>query len=73
MLFTALLYIAQPGTLWFAIVCVIASNFFFGSGENLLAAFLPEIAKVRAVLIRLSPEPTTGSLLSICADLGRPW
>ena len=49
-LFTAaMLYFAQPETLWFAIVCVIASNFFFGSGENLIAAFLPEIAKVRAM------------------------
>ena len=48
-LFTALLYFAQPETLWLAIVCVIVSNFFFGSGENLIAAFLPEIAKVRAM------------------------
>ena len=48
-LFTALLYFAQPETLWLAIVCVIASNFFFSSGENLIAAFLPEIAKVRAM------------------------
>lgn len=48
-LFTALLFFAQPETLWFAIVCVIASNFFFSSGENLIAAFLPEIAKVRAM------------------------
>lgn len=48
-LFTAMLYFAQPETLWFAVVCVIASNFFFGSGENLIAAFLPEIAKVRAM------------------------
>lgn len=48
-LFTSMLYFAQPETLWLAIVCVIASNFFFGSGENLIAAFLPEIAKVRAM------------------------
>lgn len=48
-LFTAMLYFAQPETLWLAIVCVIASNFFFGSGENLIAAFLPEIAKVRTI------------------------
>ena len=48
-LFTAMLYFAQPETLWFAVVCVIASNFFSGSGENLIAAFLPEIAKVRAM------------------------
>ncbi|MDP1957185.1 MAG: MFS transporter, partial [Rhodocyclaceae bacterium] len=48
-LFTALLWFAQPETLWFAIVCVIAANFFFGSGENLIAAFLPELAKSRAL------------------------
>ncbi|OGT06637.1 MAG: MFS transporter [Gallionellales bacterium RBG_16_57_15] len=48
-LFTALLCFAQPGTLWLAIACVIVSNFFFGSGENLIAAFLPELAKPRAM------------------------
>ena len=48
-LFTALLYFAQPDTLWLAIMCVILSNFFFGSGENLIAAFLPEISRVRAM------------------------
>jgi UMF1 family MFS transporter len=47
--FTALLYFAQPDTLWFAIVCVILSNFFFGSGENLIAAFLPELSTSRAM------------------------
>jgi len=47
--FTALLYFAQPDTLWFAIACVILSNFFFGSGENLIAAFLPELATSRAM------------------------
>jgi MFS transporter, UMF1 family len=48
-LFTSLLYFAQPETLWWTIVCVIAANFFFGSGENLIAAFLPEIARTRAL------------------------
>ncbi len=48
-LFTALLYFAQPDTLWLAILCVILSNFFFGSGENLIAAFLPELARPRAM------------------------
>jgi MFS transporter, UMF1 family len=48
-LFTALLYFAQPETLWFAVVCVVVSNFFFGSGENLVAAFLPEISSARAL------------------------
>ena len=48
-LFTALLSFAQPDTLWLTIVCVIVSNFFFGSGENLIAAFLPELSKTRAM------------------------
>ncbi|MBU1665593.1 MAG: MFS transporter [Gammaproteobacteria bacterium] len=48
-LFTGLLYFAQPETLWLAIVCVVAANFFYGTGENLIAAFLPEIAKDRAL------------------------
>lgn len=48
-LFTGLLYFAQTGTLWFALACVIMSNFFFGTGENLIAAFLPEIARVRSL------------------------
>ncbi|MFZ9552263.1 MAG: MFS transporter [Hylemonella sp.] len=47
--FTALLYFAQPDALWLAIACVIASNFFFGSGENLIASFLPELSKARAM------------------------
>lgn len=48
-LFTALLYFAQPDTLWFAVVCVIVSNYFFGSGENLIAAYLPELSQSRAM------------------------
>ncbi|MFN3885191.1 MAG: MFS transporter [Rhodocyclaceae bacterium] len=47
--FTALLWFAQPGTIVLAIVCVIAANFFFGTGENLIAAFLPELARPRAL------------------------
>ena len=42
--FTAALAAAGPGELWLACACLIASNFFFSSGENLIAAFLPEIA-----------------------------
>lgn len=48
-LFTALLYFAQPEYFWFAVLCLIASNFFFGSGAILVAAFLPEISRVRAL------------------------
>tara|TARA_Y100001934_G_scaffold208259_1_gene246343 strand:+ start:2773 stop:4101 length:1329 start_codon:yes stop_codon:yes gene_type:complete len=43
--FTLLLYFVGPGDLWLAIFLVILANFFFGTGENLIAAFLPEIAK----------------------------
>lgn len=48
-LFTALLYFAQPGMLPLVVACVVASNFFFASGENLIAAFLPELARPRAL------------------------
>jgi MFS transporter, UMF1 family len=48
-LFTALLYFAQADTLWLAVACLILSNFFFGTGENLIAAFLPEIATPRNI------------------------
>ena len=48
-LFTALLYFAQPGTVALALVLVIVSNYFFGAGENLIAAFLPELADSRAM------------------------
>lgn len=44
-LFTAGLYFAGPGMLWLAIPLIILSNFFYGSGENLIAAFLPELAR----------------------------
>ena len=35
--------------LWLAIALVVFSNFCYGSGENLSAAFLPELAKSRAM------------------------
>jgi len=41
---TALLALAGPGDLWIAIVFLVLSNFFFGTGEDLVAAFLPELA-----------------------------
>ena len=44
-LFTAALYFAGPGMLWLAIPLIVLSNFFYGSGENLIAAFLPELAR----------------------------
>ncbi len=42
---TAGLALVGPGDLVPAIVLLVISNFFFGSGENLIAAFLPEIAR----------------------------
>lgn len=46
---TALLYFAGPGTLALAIVCVIVSNYCYAIGENLIAAFLPELARPAAL------------------------
>jgi len=43
-IFTAALALVDPGEMALAIVCLIAANFFFGSGENMIAAFLPELA-----------------------------
>ena len=48
-LFTAGLALAGPGTLAIAVVFVVLSNLCFGSGENLIAAFLPEIAREEAI------------------------
>lgn len=48
-LFTAGLALAGPGALVIAIVFIVLSNFCFGSGENLIAAFLPEIAREDAI------------------------
>jgi UMF1 family MFS transporter len=47
--FTALLYFAAPGAVALAISLVILSNFFFATGENLIAAFLPELAESKAM------------------------
>jgi MFS transporter, UMF1 family len=44
-IFTALLYFVGQGDIWLAVVLIIATNYFFGCGENLIAAFLPELAK----------------------------
>jgi UMF1 family MFS transporter len=48
-LFTGLLYFVGPGDLWLAVVLIILTNFFFGCGENLIAAFLPELARSNAL------------------------
>ena len=48
-LFTAALAYAGPGDVALAIAFIVLSNFFFGSGENLIAAFLPELAREDAI------------------------
>ncbi|HUX29536.1 MAG TPA: MFS transporter [Thiobacillus sp.] len=47
--FTAALYFAAPGALGLATAALVLSNYFFGTGENLIAAFLPELARPRAL------------------------
>ena len=46
---TAGLALAGPGDLVVTIFFVVISNFFYGSGENLIAAFLPELAQEDSV------------------------
>lgn len=47
--FTAALALAGPGELALAFVLVACSNFFFSIGGNLIAAFLPELARGTAL------------------------
>ena len=47
--FTALLYFASPGAVALALALVVLSNYFFGLGENVIAAFLPELADSNAM------------------------
>ena len=46
---TAALGLVGPGDLALGVLLLVISNFFFGTGENLVAAFLPELAKGRAL------------------------
>jgi UMF1 family MFS transporter len=46
---TALLAWPSPGQVALAMALIAFGNFFFGSGENLIAAFLPELARGRAM------------------------
>lgn len=46
---TAALSLVGPGDLALGIALLVVSNFFFGTGENLIAAFLPELAKSSAL------------------------
>jgi UMF1 family MFS transporter len=47
--FTAALALAGPGSVAVALAFIVLSNFFFGTGENLIAAFLPELADSNAM------------------------
>ena len=47
--FTALLWFAAPGAVALSLLLLILSNYFYGLGENLIAAFLPELADSRAM------------------------
>ena len=48
-IFTAALYYAGPGAIALSLALLIVSNYFFGAGENLIAAFLPELASSQAM------------------------
>jgi UMF1 family MFS transporter len=48
-IFTALLYFASPGAVVLALALIVLSNYFFGVGENVIAAFLPELADSKAM------------------------
>ncbi|WP_205617280.1 MFS transporter [Pelomicrobium methylotrophicum] len=47
--FTAALALVGRGELALGAALIVLSNFFFGSGENIVAAFLPELARGRAL------------------------
>jgi UMF1 family MFS transporter len=46
---TALLALCGPGDVWLALAVIVVGNFAFGMGENLIAAFLPELVKQEAM------------------------
>jgi MFS transporter, UMF1 family len=46
---TALLYFASPSMIWLAVAAIIVSNFCYAVGENITAAFLPELARPEAL------------------------
>ena len=71
-IFTAALAAVGSGDLWLGIAFIVLSNFCFASGENLIAAFLPELAHGEA-LGRVSGWGWSlgylGGLLSLGASL----
>ena len=46
---TAMLALAGPGDLWWAVAAIVVSNLFYSYGESLTAAFLPELARREAL------------------------
>ena len=48
-IFTAALNFAGPGAVALSLALLVVSNYFFGAGENLIAAFLPELASSQAM------------------------
>ncbi|MFP5412735.1 MAG: MFS transporter, partial [Gammaproteobacteria bacterium] len=46
---TAGLALAQPGSVALAIALVVLANWFYNTGESLIAAFLPELARPHAL------------------------
>jgi UMF1 family MFS transporter len=46
---TLALAVAKPGDVWWAVIFVIISNCAYAIGENLCAAFLPELARPQAL------------------------
>ena len=47
--FTAGLALVGPGDVALGVALVVLSNFFYSTGENLIAAFLPELARGKAL------------------------
>ncbi len=46
---TAALAVTGPGTLLIAVAAIVVSNYCYAMGETLIAAFLPELARARAI------------------------
>ncbi|MDW7642568.1 MAG: MFS transporter [Nitrosomonadaceae bacterium] len=67
--FTGLLFFVGSGDLWLAMALIIIANFFFGTGENLIAAFLPELAQGKA-LGRISGWGTSLGFIGGLVSLG---
>jgi UMF1 family MFS transporter len=70
---TALLSLVGPGDLALAFALIVLSNVFFGTGENIAAAFLPELARGEA-MGRVSAWGWSlgyiGGLITLAACLG---